>query len=145
MKDSTEKLFRELESEIDAQKAVYEKQAAQLPVFTKEVTLTTARNSITITPTAYPEYAFTTDGNERVAVTFNTSSGANTLAVLEITSDNSDAVNFDVKRVPFSGGAKWIVSASPRYDSSYNRQDTHYTFVVHSVMDGTLEAKMIWE
>lgn len=145
MDRNTEKLFRKLEEEVAAQKATYDKQASQLPVFTKSTTFTTKENSITLTPVEYPEYAYTTQGSERVVVTFNTSSGADTLAVLEVESDNTDMLDFDVKRVPFSGGAKWYVSAVPRYDENYNRLDTHYTFMVHSIMDGTLEAKMIWE
>ena len=146
MENSTEKNITKLEAEVDAQKVAFEKQASQLPVYTKSIQFTTQENSITMTPIDFPDQPFTTEGNERVVVTFTTDSGANTLATLEVSSDNNfQAADFSVTRVPYSGGARWIVSAIPRYDQSLNRIDTHYTFMVHSVMDGTLEAKMIWE
>lgn len=145
MDSNAEKEIKALEQEIDAQKVAFEKMASQLPVFTETISFTTKRNEVTLTPIDQPEYAYTTDGNERVQVTFATESGANTIAVLEIDSDNEDTIDFVIERIPYAGGARWIITAVPRYDSSWNRIDTHYTFRVHSIMEGTLEARMIWE
>ncbi len=130
-----------LENEIIAQKATYEKMATQMPVFTKSVDFTTLGNSITMDQGGGSTFTF--DGNERVEVTFNTSRGSNTLAVLEMTSDAIKA-DLKVKRVPYNGGAKWIVYDIPNYNNG-NRVDTHYTFTVQSAVDGLLGAKMIWQ
>ena len=129
-----------LESEIAAQKAIYEKMATQMPVFTKSVNFTTKANPMTIT---YGGTSYNFDGNERVLVTFNTSRGSNTVAALEMTTDGLKA-DLKTKRIPYTGGARWIIYDLPNYDSG-NRIDTHYTFTVQSAIDGTLEAKMIWE
>ncbi len=141
----TENNIIKLENEVEAQKTAFERQSSQLPVFTKTIQFTTEENSVTLTPIDYPDQPFTTQGNERVVVTFATESGSNTLATLEVRSDNESQSDFTITRIHYAGGARWIVSATPRYDQSFNRIDTHYTFTVHSVIDGTLEAKMIWE
>lgn len=134
--------FRKLENEIEAQKAAYEKMATQMPIFTKSVDFTTSANSMNIRYPDNTNYSF--DGNERVVVTFTTSRGSNTLATLEFTSDGIKA-DLKIKRVPYSGGARWVVYDMPNYDSGGNRIDTHYTFTVQSAVDGTLGAKMIWQ
>ena len=136
-----EKELQKLEDEIRAQKAVYEKMATQMPVFTKSVDFATQANPMTIDYGGGTTYSF--DGNERVQVTFITSRGSNTIAALEILSDGVKA-DLKVKRAPYSGGARWIVYDMPNYNNG-NRIDTHYTFTVQSAVDGNLEAKMIWE
>ena len=136
-----EKEIKKLQEEIEAQKAVFEKTALQLPVVTKTISFTTKANPMNIDYGGGTTYSF--DGNERVVVTFATSRGSNTAAVLEMTSDGIMA-DLKVKRVPYAGGARWVVYSMPNY-SEGNRIDTHYTFTVQSALDGTLEAKMIWE
>ena len=134
--------LKKLEDEIEAQKAAYEKMAIQMPIFTKSINFTTSVNSMNI---RYPDgtnYSF--EGNERVMVTFTTSRGSNTLATLEFTSDGIRA-DLKTKRVPYSGGARWIVYDIPNYDAGGNRIDTHYTFTVQSAVDGILGAKMVWQ
>lgn len=131
-----------LQTEIEAQKATFEKMALQMPIFTKSIDFTTSANSMTI---RYPDsttYSF--DGNERVVVTFTTSRGSNTLATLEMTTDGTKA-ELKTKRIPYTGGARWVVYDIPNYNSGGNRIDTHYTFTVQSAVDGTLGAKMIWQ
>ncbi len=134
--------LKKLEEEIAAQKAVYEKMATQMPVFTKSINFTTSGNRIKIVYPGGTEYE--TDGNERVVVTFATSRGSNTLAVLEMTTDGLHS-DLKVRRVPYTGGARWVVYSMPNYDGNANRIDTHYTFTVQSAVDGTLGAKMIWQ
>lgn len=129
-----------IENEIDAQKATFEKTAYQMPVFTNSIEFKTSANKITMDQGAGP---FSFDGNERVLVTFDTARGSNTLAVLEMTSD-SILADLKVKRIPYSGGARWVVYDMPNYDDG-TRIDTHYTFTVQSAVDGTLGAKMIWQ
>ena len=134
--------LKRLENEIEAQKAAYEKMAVQMPIFTKSINFTTSANPMNIRYPDNTNYSF--DGNERVVVTFTTSRGSNTLATLELTSDAIKA-DLKVKRVPYSGGARWVVYDIPNYDGGGNRIDTHYTFTVQSAVDGTLGAKMIWQ
>jgi len=141
----TEAELKKLEDEITALKAAYEKQAIQMPVFTKSIYFTTSANPMHIDYGDGNVYDF--DGNERVVVTFNTSRGSNTLATLEMTIDgfNSD---LKVKRVPYSGGARWIVYNSPTYGEvggNWQRINTNYNFTVQSAVDGTLSARMIWQ
>lgn len=134
--------LKKLEDEIEAQKAAYEKMAIQMPIFTKSINFTTSANPMNIRYPDNTNYSF--DGNERVVVTFTTSRGSNTLATLELTSDAIKA-DLKIKRVPYSGGARWVVYDMPNYDGGGNRIDTHYNFTVQSAVDGTLGAKMIWQ
>lgn len=134
--------LKKLEDEIEAQKAAYEKMAIQMPIFTKSINFTTSANPMNIRYPDNTNYSF--DGNERVVVTFTTSRGSNTLATLELTSDAIKA-DLKIKRVPYSGGARWVVYDMPNYDGGGNRIDTHYSFTVQSAVDGTLGAKMIWQ
>ena len=136
----TEVDIKKLEDELAAQKAIYEKMATQMPIFTKSVNFTTKANPMTLT-SGGTSYNF--DGNERVKVTFDTSRGSNTVATLEMTTDGLKA-DLKIKRVPYTGGARWIIYDMPNYDNG-NRIDTHYSFTVQSAIDGTLEAKMVWE
>lgn len=136
-----EKELIRLEEEIKAQKAAYEKMALQMPTFTTSVDFTTLANPMSIDQGSG---AYNFDGNERVVVTFTTSRGSNTLAVLEMISDGLKA-DLKVKRIPYTGGARWIVYDLPNFDSGGNRIDTHYTFTVQSAVEGTLGAKMIWQ
>ncbi len=77
----------------------------------------------------YPE-------RERVLVTFNSLSGANTNAKLELTTSASDFPI--VRRRVFDGGAQWVVSSLPTYDSGGRRVPTHYEFTVQSFVDGVV-------
>lgn len=130
-----------LEDEINAMKATFEKTALQMPVFTHSIEFKTSANKITMNQSGS---TFDFDGNERVQVTFDTARGSNTLAVLEMQSDGIKA-DLKVKRVPYTGGARWIVYDMPNYNSGGNRIDTNYTFTVQSAVDGVLGAKMIWQ
>lgn len=141
---STEKELKKLEDEITAQKAVFEKMAAQLPVYTKSVNFKTKANPMHMDQGG-SSYNF--DGNERVVVTFATDRGSNTVATLEMTVTGFTS-DLKVKRVPYTGGARWIVYNTPTYGQvggTWQRIDTIYDFTVQSAVSGTLGAKMIWE
>lgn len=128
--------LRNLQKEARALKATFEQAAGKLPLITKTLSFSTSRNAVT-------ENGFTYDDLERVVVTIATASGANTLAKLEV-SGNYDTLPV-VRRIPFSGGARWIVTTNARIDSSYNWTPTVYQFTVQTLTNGTLTAKMIWE
>lgn len=136
-----EKEIEKLEKEIAAQKTVFEKMALQMPIFTTSTEFTTLANPMTIDYGTGSPYTF--DGNERVLVTFATSRGSNTLATLEMTSDGL-MTSLKVKRIPYTGGARWVVYDMPNYVDG-NRVDTHYTFTVQSAVEGIVGAKMIWQ
>lgn len=133
---NTEIKLRNLQKEARALKATFEQAAGKLPLITKTLSFSTSRNAVT-------ENGFTYDDLERAVVTLATASGANTLAKLEV-SGNYDTLPV-VRRIPFSGGARWIVTTNARIDSSYNWTPTTYQFAVQTLANGTLTAKMIWE
>lgn len=137
--------LKKLEEEIRAQKTAFEKMGLQMPVFTKSVNFSTLANPMKIDYGGGDVYEF--DGNERVIVTYATSRGSNTLATLEMTIDGLTA-NLKVKRVPYAGGSRWIIYNTPTYaevGGNYQRVATNYTFTVRSAVDGTLDARMIWQ
>jgi len=132
---NVEKELKKLEDESKAMKAAFERSAAQIPIFTKTVRHSTSQNRITL---KYPGGGTSYNGDpESVIVTFNTNSGINTLAKLEATTDNSRLPL--VRRVPFSGGARWSVTANPKGDFDGNNwSPTNYTFTVQAASEGTL-------
>lgn len=157
----------ELEEEMKAIKASFEQTASSMMVYTSVMEFTTSPNTITWNghgnwePLKYPWLdsldGLTSDGSgnntgygrERIEVTFDCSGGINTFASLEI--DLLDTLNNAVwcKRVPYSGGAKWIVllRANATYDEHSVWQSwkpNKLRFAVQSAMPGTIGAKMIW-
>lgn len=132
-------IIHELRREYQEQKVAFERSATQFNLFTKTLNFATSANIC-----RYSEggISFDYEDNERVVVTLSTSSGANTLAKLEISGDFSTPPI--VRRVPYSGGARWIVSNTPR-DLRGSWAATNYTFVVQTLVNGTLSARMIWE
>lgn len=137
--NNTAKELTKLEDEIKALKNAFQQTALQLPVFTYTINYTTLVNNITIKQSGYPDYSF--EGVARVVVTFTSSMGANALATLEVSWDDGGIgmTDYKVRRVPYAGGARWIV-----YNSPIN-STIDYTFTVHSAVQGTLGAKMIWQ
>lgn len=134
MIDNTERLLTKLENESKALKATFEQSAMALPVFTTTHAHTTTQNKITI---AASGNTYTPNDPERVIVTFNTNSGANTIAKLEISTNN--AYLPVTRRIPYSGGAQWSVTAGAQSNGS-SWQPTNYTFTVQSLINGTLNS-----
>lgn len=137
---NVEKQIKELNTEADALKVAYEAAAMNIPVVTKTLSFTTSKNEISITfggqTTTYPDY-------ERTVLTFATAYGQNTVAQLELTTNAT--LSPKIQRVPYSGGARWIINAQPRLDGNNNWLATTYNFTVQTAIDGTLSAKMIWQ
>lgn len=139
MNPSISKIIATLRREYHALKQAFEKNATQITLITKKLSYSSARNACSWSGQGF---SFNYDDNERIVVTFSTNSGANTLAKLEISGDYT--ILPQVRRVPYSGGARWIVANAPR-TSGGNWQTTSYNFTVQSLVNGTLSAKMIWE
>lgn len=135
--DTSGKL-RNIRRELQAQKSAFERGASTLNLYTKTLTYSTKKNACRWQDSGS---TFNYEDNERVIVTLTTTSGANTLAKLELTGNYSTLPM--VRRVPYSGGARWIVATSPRYSGGW--QPTDYTFTVQTLVNGTLSAKMYWE
>lgn len=70
---------------------------------------------------------------QRIVVTLNTYSGANTIASLEI-STNAQLV-YNVQRKVFSGGARWAITFFPGYDGS-NYRPVDFDITVNTLVDG---------
>lgn len=132
---NTSKKLRELRQEAQALKLAFAQAATKLSLFSKEFTFSTSENIQTTG-------GITVSGQERVVVTLTTRVGANTIAKLEVSGDYATVPI--VRRVPFSGGARWVVTAPPKL-SGGNWQATNYRFVVQSLVNGTLSARMIWQ
>lgn len=129
-------IIKRLRQEYNALKVAFQTAGSRLALSTRTLSFSTSRNSVT-------ENGFTYDDLERVVVTFEATSSANTLAKLELSGDYETLPI--VRRVPYSGGARWVITTNSRVDSSFNWATTTYRFTVHSLAPGTLSAKMIWE
>ncbi len=128
-----------LRREYHALKQAFQASATKINLITKTAQFSTSKNACNYNGGGIN---FNYNDNERVVVTLATASGANTLANLEI-SGNYEQPPI-VRRVPYSGGARWIVSNAPR-QSDGNWAATTYNFTVQTLINGTLSAKMIWD
>lgn len=133
-------ILKTLRREYWALKTAFAATATNIPLTTKTIDFSTNQNRCHYVTSSYDFYG---DEVERVVVTLTTKTGANTFAKLEISGNAADAYP-TVRRVPFQGGARWVVSNGPRYDGG-NWAPTNYTFTVHTMLDGELSAKMAWE
>lgn len=140
---SVEKQLNALEAEVKAQKMAYEQAATSMPVFTASVDFTTTRNEIT---TRSSSGNYTENGVERVMVTLDTDTGINTIATLEMETNNTNSAP-TIRRVSYSGGARWVVTNQPRVNlgdlQDNNWYPTHYRFQVQSLVQGSLRAENI--
>lgn len=157
----------EIEEEMKAIKASFQQVASSMTVYTSSMDFTTSPNTITWNghgnweALKYPWLDSldglvsdgagnnTGHGRERIEITFICSAGVNTFASLEI--DLVDTISNAVwfKRIPYSGGARWVVLL--RANGVYNGQGVWQSwkpnklrFAVQSAMPGTIGAKMIW-
>lgn len=135
---NTEQQTAKLENEIKALKVGFEQTALTMPIVTKTASIATTRNKLDIkyTDPYGTTYEYDENGAERILVTFTTSRGSNTIACLEVNVDHADASPV-VQRIPYNGGAKWIITGQP-YMIYPNWYSTEYTITVHSMVDGSL-------
>lgn len=132
-------IIKNLRQEYHALKVSFAASANNIPLVAKTLNFATSKNACRYSSGGI---AFNYEDNERVVVTLDTSTGSNTLANLEISGDFTTPPV--VRRVPYSGGARWIVMTAPKY-SGGNWTATNYHFQVLTLVNGTLSAKMIWE
>lgn len=141
---TTAKRLSELRREIQAQKATFRRASSTINLHTQKISYNTKKNACHFKDNNPPIFEYDYEDNERVVVTLTTPSGYNTLATLEITG-NYDVLPV-VRRVPFSGGVRWYVSTSPRYNwEDRTWLSTHYDFTIQTLVQGTLDVRMIWE
>lgn len=131
---NTEEWIARLERESSALDVAFARNATQVPVYTKSVIFQTSRNvtHIVLLPDGAGDEDL--DSPERIVVTLNTTSGANTNAKLELTCSSEEFPI--VRRRVFDGGAQWIVTNLPDYDSDGNWRPTQYELFVQSFLDG---------
>lgn len=90
---------------------------------------------------------------EIVEVTFRSANGSNVILNLEVQGAQNTIFT---QRVPFNGGAQWILRLGPNVTPVYNPdypfvidyytwQPTVLTLAVQSGVPGTLEARMKWD
>ena len=135
---NTEQQIANLENEGKNLDVAHARTATNIPIYTKNVSYSTAANMITVT---YPGGSDSFPDDERIIITFNTDTGANTIAELEVNvlNQNPTAGTWPtVRRVPFSGGAQWLVRVNPNFDANFNRQPTNLDFLVVSMIPGTI-------
>lgn len=159
-----------LEREIEAIKSSFEQSAATMNVYTSEIYFETSPNHITWNDNGHWEpirYAWldslagiTQDsqgnysgyGRERFVITFDCDGGSNTFASLELTPVGVSQIPIVwSKKVPYSGGARWVVlvwdNGTYSTDGSYTYtwRPNRFNIAVQSAMPGRLGAKMIWQ
>lgn len=135
---TTQILLKQLRREYWALKMAFAATATSIKLTTKTLQFSTSKNACRQSGGGI---AFDYEDNERVLLTLDTPSGANTLAKLEISGNYTELPI--VRRVPYAGGAAWVVSNAPRYASG-SWAATTYNFTVQTLVNGTLSAKMIW-
>lgn len=136
MSKEVESWLSQLERESDALKQSFQQSATSVNFIMQEISYTTQRNPLTITNQWGTN---TTNGPERTIITFSTSSGANTVVKIEMTSSQTLAPL--VRMVPKSGGAQFMITNNPDTDSGGNWRATNYTFRVYSFIDGSLSVR----
>ena len=160
---SVENQVERLEQESEALKVSYEQSASELSLYTYETVFSTTMNGITCTlPSSYdPEVWWlppakldsdTRIGDELVEVTFDSDEGINPFAMLEMEDASANERNdfITTTRVPYNGGARWIVELSPSIEpvgstGYYSWKPNVIRFVVKSFARGRIGVKMAWD
>lgn len=127
MPNPIESELTKLEVEADARKVAFERAPYTLSVSTSTETAVTTANTVTFNGEAWSSPSYYYCAKE---VTYTTYSGANTIAKIA-----TDQENARIRRVPYAGGAKWIVGFTA-YD-----EIPQVTITVHATVPGELEVK----
>lgn len=156
--------LQKLEQEIASIRAAFSQNASSMDIFTSTVEFTTSRNTtnwsnsgsynplqweplVSMRRTAGGDRF----GSETIEVTFSCNAGINTFANLEINfvDVKEGLAVLSCRRVPYSGGARWIVIVQPKSTmdgyGNYTWQPSTLKFAVQSAVQGTLTARMIWQ
>ena len=156
--------LQKLEQEIASIRAAFSQNASSMDIFTSTLEFTTSRNTTnwsisgSYNPLQWEPLVSmyrTSSGDrfntETIEVTFQCNAGINTFANLEIdfVSTSPGWAVISSRRVPHSGGARWIVTARPNSTTDGAGYDvwlpTTLRFAVQSAAQGTLTARMIWQ
>lgn len=159
---SVENQIERLEQESEALKVSYEQSASDLSLYTYETTFSTTMNRVVCTypPTYHPADWYlptprldydTRLGDEFVEITFDSEEGINPFAMLEMVNTNAEERDIIItKRVPYDGGARWVVELSPNITpvgetGYYSWEPNVMRFVVRSFVRGRIGVKMLWD
>lgn len=156
--------LQKVEQEIESIRSAFVYNASNMDVYTSTLTFTTSKNTTnwsnsgSYNPLQWAPLTsmYTSSGGDRfdvetVIVTFTCDAGINTFANLEINFVDVKAglAVVSCRRVPYSGGARWLVTVQPKstMDSLgyYTWQASILKFAVQSATPGNLTAKMIWQ
>ena len=97
-----------------------------LPVYSKQASITTTPNALTIT---LPDgTTFTANDDNRIVVTYRTNYDKPVNATVEVGTSTSALPT--VRRVLYNAGARWVVLVM--------EAGIHVNVMVHATMDGTL-------
>lgn len=129
---SVEAWLSRLEKESDALKQTFLRSATSLKVITNTLTYQTVRNAITI---VFSGGSNVFNDPERFIVTFDTFTGSNTIARLEMSTDQQYPF-VKVRRLPYSGGARWSVVMNSRDYATWTT--TNCQISIHSLVDGSI-------
>ena len=105
---NTEQWISQLEAESNALNVAFERDARRMPIFTKTANFR--------------------PGSGNFFVTYNTTSGADTIAKIELF-NSSESMFVRPRRVRFNGGARWLV---------LNQLDGDFNIAVHAMLPGNL-------
>lgn len=162
---SVEKQMSQIEEEIKAIKDSFEQSASSMKIYTNETTYQTKANTMRISNSgtynplqwsriiSIPQDVYGNwFGPEIVVVTFDCPAGNNTFASLELSKEPLAALDStSVRRVPYAGGAKWLIEVQPNVDSDpdhssyYLWNPTTLNIAIQSASEGVIGVKMIWE
>jgi len=126
-----------LENEAAALKAAFVRSATTMPIYTKTAQIATTQNLIRYQFDYEGQHVdYEATGSERIVVTLRTPNAINTIAKLEVATNYVNAKP-TVRRIPYAGGARWIVMGMSNGGGS-NWQSTTYNISVLTMVDGTL-------
>lgn len=156
--------LQKIEQEIESIRAAFSQNASNMTIYTSTLDFTTSRNTTnwsnsgSYSPLEWEPLIsmYRTSGGDRfdtetIEVTFTCTAGINTFANLEIdfTSIASGLAVVSSRRVPYSGGARWIVTVRPNSTTDGSGYDvwvpSTLRLAVQSAVQGNLTARMIWQ
>lgn len=156
--------LQKIEQEIESIRTAFSQNASSMAIYTSTLDFTTSRNTTnwsnsgSYSPLEWePLISMFQSSNgdrfaaETIEVTFTCNAGINTFANLEIdfVEVSPGWAVVSSRRVPYSGGARWLVITRPNFSGStpgeYTWLPTRLRFAVQSAMQGNLTARMIWQ
>lgn len=154
--------LQKLEQEIEAIRTAFTQNASTMTIYTSTLDFTTSENitnwsnsgsynPLQWEPLVSMEKTAGGDrfGSETIEVTFSCNAGINTFANLEIkfVDIKQGLAVVNCRRVPYSGGARWLVIVQPKSTmdgyGNYTWQPSTLKFAVQSAAQGNLTARMI--